>query len=57
MQSLLSKQITKSSMLSLRSLKVLSQEPVRMFGKDLLSDKEKGDETIFFSKQDCKLFV
>lgn len=39
---------------SLLGSKSLIQAPIRLASGDVLKDKEKGDERIFFTKQDGK---
>ena len=50
-------QKTVLSQLRLSSGKIFAQAPMRMMSKsDVLNDKEKGDERIFFNKNDGKCF-
>ena len=53
MYSLVSKKMAKESLLRASATRTLSVAPVRSFA-DVLKDKEKGDERIFFTKQDGK---
>lgn len=57
MYSLVSKKTLKESIFrlsSVKSSKMLTQTAYRCAGSDTLKDKEKGDERIFFTKQDGK---
>lgn len=55
MYSLLSKKMVKESLLKASTARVLTAAPIRCAG-DILKDKEKGDESIYFTKQDGKYF-
>ena len=57
MQSQVSRKIVKESLALMPSFRALTFQSQRFFGKDLLDEKEKGDEKYYFSKQDCKHFV
>jgi hypothetical protein len=54
MYSLLSKRMLKESLLRGPAMRTLSAAPSRAFS-NVLNDKEKGDERVFFTKQDGKL--